>query len=293
MRPPAALLDRLGTSRLLPARAQPTVGVGERRSRLKGAGMEFMDHRPYQPGDDTRHLDVHVMARTGEAMIRQYAQMRQLPVTILLDTSASMGPADGAKARQARTLAQLLGWVALAAGDRVQAAAPVGGDAPPRASPRWQGGARAEALFDWIARQPAAGAADLGAALRMLATTLGARGLIVVVSDWWDAGLPAAMSAAEAAGQEILAIQVLAAAERDPTVLGRGVVTLVDSETGEEVDVRLDPATLARHAQALAAWQDRLSADCRKRQWQFVTVAAEADLADVVLRDFRARGILS
>jgi len=39
MRPPAALLEQLTTSRLLPTYAQPSVGTGERRSRRKGPGM--------------------------------------------------------------------------------------------------------------------------------------------------------------------------------------------------------------------------------------------------------------
>lgn len=291
IRPPAALLDRLGTSRLIPSRAQPNVGVGERRSRLKGAGMEFIDHRPYQAGDDTRHLDAHVMARTGEAMIRQYAQMRQLSVTVLLDQSGSMGPAKGPKLAAARQMAQLFGWVALSAGDRAQVLSVGGGGA--HLSPRWQGGARADLLFSWINDQPTGGPGDIAGALRDLAGTLNARGLIVVVSDWWDEGLPAALSAAEAAGQEVLGMQILTAAEADPAAIGKGMVSLADAETGEEVEVRLDSGVIARYREALTGWQERLLSECRRRQWHFLSVAAEADLADLFLRDLRARGILS
>lgn len=288
MRPPAALLDALMTSRIQPSLAQPTTGMGERRSRQKGAGMEFVDHRPYHEGDDTRHLDINVLARSGETMIRQYAQMRQLPVTILLDTSGSMGGAGSAKATAARRIAQVLGFVGLSAGDRVQVVVP--GCAP---SPRWQGGARVDDLFAFVAQAPAGGAEGIAGALDAAVGAGQVPGLVIVVSDWWDAGLPAALDRAQAAGQEILAVQVLDEAERDPERLGAGLVTLQDAETGEEIELRLDPATLTGYRAALAAWQEELAGACRQRQWHFFSLGAEEDLSDFFLRRLRAQGVLS
>src|SRR5690606_30697745 len=104
MRPPAALLERLNTTRLLPSAAQPSVGIGERRSQRKGPGMEFVDHRPYQPGDDTRHLDLHLYARTGDFMMREYSLNQQLPVTIVLDLSPSMTIGRGEKSDRSRQI---------------------------------------------------------------------------------------------------------------------------------------------------------------------------------------------
>ena len=61
------LLASLKRSRLMVRRAHATMGIGERRSRRKGSGMEFVDYREYQPGDDVRHLDPHLHLRTGGA----------------------------------------------------------------------------------------------------------------------------------------------------------------------------------------------------------------------------------
>jgi uncharacterized protein (DUF58 family) len=250
MRPPATLLNRLMTSRLLPSAARPTVGLGERRSRQKGSGMEFVDYRPYRAGDDVWHLDVHVMARSGVPVIREYAQMRQLPVTILLDNSNSMGPAAGAKLRLARQIAQTLGFVALASGDRVQVVDSGGRGAESGTtfrSPRWQGVARAQALFSQIAEAPAGGTPNLGALLRKLVIEADAKQMLIVISDWWDAALVDHFAVAQAAGDELLALQVLDPAERDPRSIGHGLVTLTDSETGNEVEVGLDETILARY----------------------------------------------
>src|SRR5258708_11880258 len=90
MIPAAGLMTALMRSRLAARHAHATIGIGERRSRAKGSGMEFMDHREYQPGDDVRHLDPHLYARTGGYFVRQYAVTRQLPIAIIVDGSASM-----------------------------------------------------------------------------------------------------------------------------------------------------------------------------------------------------------
>jgi hypothetical protein len=110
MRPPSALLERLTTSRLLPAFAEPSVGTGERRSRRKGPGMEFIDHRPYQTGDDTRHLDPHLYARTADA---HAALVARYPGTVegaegqLLIKAENAGSADALLAEFGTQLRQV------------------------------------------------------------------------------------------------------------------------------------------------------------------------------------------
>ncbi|ADO43720.1 DUF58 domain-containing protein [Ketogulonicigenium vulgare] len=284
MRPNPALLEQLMTAKLVPSLAQPSVGTGERRSRTKGPGIEFIDHRPYQPGDDTRHLDAYVMARSGEAVIREYALMRQVPITIVLDTSASMAE----KRDVAGQIAQVFGFVGLAAGDRVQVAAPRGGAL--HLGPRLQGTQRAEILFDEIATAEAGPALDLTPLLRAAQSQ---RGLMIIISDWWDEGLAAQLPLAAAAGQEVLGIQLLAPIERDPTALGQGVMTLEDQESGAEIDVRLDSATLSAYTRAVTSWQQDLGQTFRRFSWHFLTLGTEDPLDDFFLRRCRGLGILT
>ena len=72
--------------------------------------MEFADHRRYQPGDDLRHLDTHLHRRTGEHYVRQYEVHRQLPVTIIIDGSASMNFGNPTKFAFACGLASALAF---------------------------------------------------------------------------------------------------------------------------------------------------------------------------------------
>ena len=67
------------------------VYAGLHKSPHKGFSIEFAEHREYVPGDEIKHLDWTVLARTDRYYIKQYEQETNLRATICLDASASMG----------------------------------------------------------------------------------------------------------------------------------------------------------------------------------------------------------
>jgi uncharacterized protein (DUF58 family) len=93
--------------------------AGSYDSALKGAGIEFEETRPYQPGDDARIIDWRVTARTGEPFVRRFRQERALAVHLLVDVSASMvGPRPERSVRDvAVEVAALIALLAAHAGD--------------------------------------------------------------------------------------------------------------------------------------------------------------------------------
>lgn len=291
MRPSPALLESLSRSRLFPGVLAGTSGVGERRSATRGPGLEFIDHRPYQDGDDTRRIDPHVYARTGQFHLREYARDQQLPVTVLIDTSASITAGGEGKENQARALAQIVGFAAMAGGDTVQIA--VSGPRGLQMSPRWQGLARAEDLFGWINELPVGAGGPLPDALRQIAGRLRRGTLLVIISDWWDEDIETALGWLGAAGYAVLALQVLSQGERDPGDLASGTVTFEDIETGEATKVDVDHDTLEAYRSAFAAHQEGLQAAFRARGWPFVTVTDDTDLTEFCLRELRGMGVLA
>src|SRR5262245_21629195 len=64
---------------------------GDYRTLFYGSGIDFADLREYEPGDDVRHIDWNVTARTTTPYVRQYLADRELSAWLLLDRSASMG----------------------------------------------------------------------------------------------------------------------------------------------------------------------------------------------------------
>jgi uncharacterized protein (DUF58 family) len=94
---------------------------GGHQARTRGRGMEFDDVREYQPGDDIRHLDWRLMARTGEAHTRLYHEERERPAFILCDQRPSMAFATRGdfKSVIAAYAAAAITWSVFKQGDRV------------------------------------------------------------------------------------------------------------------------------------------------------------------------------
>ena len=63
---------------------------GQYVSVFKGMGLEFEEVRPYQEGDDERHIDWNVTARTGQIHVKRYIEERELSLFLLVDISPSV-----------------------------------------------------------------------------------------------------------------------------------------------------------------------------------------------------------
>ncbi len=87
----------------------------------KGQGMTFAEVRHYHPGDDIRHMDWRVTARTGRPHIKMYHQERERPIFIVVDFSASMffGTKVSLKSVTAAKSAAMLIHFFLSQGDKV------------------------------------------------------------------------------------------------------------------------------------------------------------------------------
>lgn len=290
MTPSPRLLQALLRSRLLVRRAKATVGIGERRSNAKGSGIEFLDYREYQPGDDVRHLDAHLFARTGGHYVREYAVHQQLPITIIVDGSASMNFGAPTKFDFSRGLASALAFVGLAGGDAVQAAVHSGGRL--LWSPLVRGIRRAQVIFDWLDAQQPAGA-GFGQALATVLPRLMHRGLVILISDWWLDELDADLKVLGSLRQEIVAVHVAAPEELDPARLGAGETRFVDAESGHEVELLIDQIVLDDYKAALDDWQDRLRQQIRRHLGRYLVVRSDASLDRLLLQDWRRMGLIS
>jgi uncharacterized protein (DUF58 family) len=290
MIPSPGLLTSLMRSRLLVRRARATIGIGERRSQAKGSGMEFMDYREYQPGDDVRHLDPHLYARTGGYFVRQHAVYQQLPIAIIVDGSASMNFGTPTKFDFACGLASALTFVGLAGGDVVEVGVHAGGRLS--WSPRVRGMRRAAVIFDWLAAQQPAGSGvsrTLGDTLPRLAH----RGLVILLSDWWVDDPETDLKVLGSLRQEIFAVHVASPQELDPAQLGTGETRLVDSETGHEIELLIDQNVLDGYRTARAAWQQRLRQHITSCLGRYLPVRSDANLDRLLLHDWRRLGLIS
>jgi len=96
---------------------------GMHRSPFHGISVEFSEYRDYQPGDDLRHLDWQLYARSNRLYIKKYTQETNVRVYVVLDTSGSMryrgNAAWGSKLEVSKTLAVALTSMMLRQNDAV------------------------------------------------------------------------------------------------------------------------------------------------------------------------------
>ena len=113
-----SLLNSLGNRM---RRRQASARSGARELQLRGRGMEYAESRAYVYGDDIRTMDWRVMARTGEAHSKVFAEEKDRCCLLATDLSASMyfGTRRAFKSWAAAQVAAHVGWFAHLSGERI------------------------------------------------------------------------------------------------------------------------------------------------------------------------------
>ncbi len=266
---------------------------GDYRTAFRGTGVDVADLREYQVGDDLRHVDWNVTARTDVLHVREYLEDRDVTAWLLLDCSASMdfGPVPRRKhvvlTEVAATIAQLLSR----GGNRVGALffdTGVAGLIPPghgrnqvlRILARLLGPADA-------ARSPTPGSVpgttDLGAALRAALGILRRRSLVVIVSDFLSTPGWQPLLGRLARRHDVVAVQVVD--RREFELPAAGMMYVEDAETGEVIFVDTDDPGFQRRLRAVADdRQGALTADLRSAGLELFTVSTDEDLVRALWR---------
>src|SRR5580658_6559288 len=109
-----ALVERLSAFQLSARNVVEGATTGQHRSPVKGASVEFRQHRFYTPGDEPRRLDWRVLGRTDRPYIKEYDEETNLRCVLLLDCSGSMAYGAPPKFDYAARLVASLAYLMLA-----------------------------------------------------------------------------------------------------------------------------------------------------------------------------------
>lgn len=184
-----ALIKRVRQVELRTRRAVSSAGSGAWHSRFKGRGMAFSESRTYVPGDDPRHVDWNVTARTGELHVKQFVEERELVLLLAVDVSGSQafGSARARKRQLAAEAAALLAFSALRNNDQVGLL--LFSDVTERMVPPRKGkGHVLRIVREILACEPTSKKTDLNHALSTVTHLSRRRAIVALLTDLVDSG---------------------------------------------------------------------------------------------------------
>lgn len=175
------MLARLARLTLRPRGLVEGSFTGLHKSPHRGSSVEFAEYRKYVKGDDIRHIDWRVYARSDRFYLKEFEADTHLRCYLVIDCSGSI--AFGSKLDQARRLAAAIAYLAVQQGDHVGLLCfnqRVVEDIPPRGKP-----SHLRSLFDTLGAVEPEGETNIVEVLHDLAERIRKRALVIVISDFF------------------------------------------------------------------------------------------------------------
>ena len=255
-------LARLSSMELRAKMIVEGVMAGQHRSPYTGGSVEFAQHRQYVAGDDIRHLDWKVYARTDKLMVKQYQQETTLDLLILVDSSGSMkfgsrlfsdasgsasetapdGRPNWSKFDHATATAAALAYITIHQGDRVGLA--VYGEELGAMVARSARKSTWKQIVDTLATNPIDQQTNILRTIDQILAKVTNRCLLVIVSDFFDdpENIKAAFAKIKHRGHDLIALQVLDKAELSFEFDDPAAFEGLESEP----TIRIDPRALKK-----------------------------------------------
>ena len=181
-----AVLDRLSGLTLVARAVVEGYMAGHHRSPLRGSSAEFAQHREYVAGDELRHVDWRVFARSDRLVVKEYIEETTLDCHLLIDKSESMAFRSLAwsKFDYARWCAAALTHLVLAQRDTIGLV--LFDDEMRHKVPPGGGETQERGVLATLEAAEPGGQTGIGKVLNWVAGRLRRRGLVVIFSDFFD-----------------------------------------------------------------------------------------------------------
>jgi len=278
-------LSRVAKLQMLARQVVEGLCSGRHRSPHKGFSVEFKEHRPYVRGDELKDIDWKVFAKSDRLYIREFEEDTNLRCTLVVDRSGSMRyrgeRSEGrSKYEYAQQLAASLAYLMLGQQDTVGLITfddDLRDQLPPRSRP-----SHLQSLLSALAIDSSKRETDLGGVFRKIASKLGRRGLVIIISDAMGdtSSISRSLAHIRSSKHEVLFFQIMDPDEVDFPFSGRiqfRDLEQVDNEhTVEAISIR--EAYLKR----LRDHEEKLRAACRTNKVDLIRLTTDRPFADAL-----------
>jgi uncharacterized protein (DUF58 family) len=261
---------------------------GQYRSHFKGHGVQFSEHRLYVPGDDVRHIDWRVSARTRDLLVKKFEEERELTVFIVVDRSASENFSSAGKLKSEVTaeISAMLAHAATHTGDRIGVllfSSVVEKIIPPKKGRQHI----LRIIQDLLTFQSKYQGTNLAGALEATGRIMKHSGVIFIVSDFRAEGYEIALKKL-ARKHDLVAICI--GDQRELEIPSVGYVGFVDPESGEESLVDTSSYAFKKwFVEQSAEFDAHLKKSVKGTRAELLRLTTLQDYGQAVVQFFRAR----
>jgi len=259
----AEILKKVQQIEIVANRTVDDLFAGQYKSVFRGRGMEFDEVREYQPGDDIRTIDWNVTARTNTPFIKRFVEERELTVVFVVDVSASgaFGSVNRSKLDTVVEVAASLMFSALKNNDKVGLLT-FCDDVVDYLPPRKGKSNVLHLIRQLVAVEPIPRATNLAAALDYLNRVQKRRAVVFLLSDFLA---PEARKSLAVSNRRHDLVGVTVSDPREQVLPDVGFITLVDPESGEQIELDTRHPEVRRLFAEQNARQRRKTSDLLKK----------------------------
>lgn len=259
--------------------------TGLHKSPYHGFSVEFSEHRQYRPGDEIRHLDWKVFARSEKHYIKQYEEETNLRSMLIVDSSASMNYASSgsiSKFEYATYLAAAISYLLINQRDSVGLSlydSNVKTFMPPKSKSTYL-----SELIKALAENEPSNLTSTAASLDEIAERIRRRGLVVVMSDFFDnlEDILKALSHFRHKNHDVIIFQILD--QREIDFKFGPAAQFIDMETGEEMITQ--PQQIQKsYSEAMHEFTQKLKKGCRNLNIDYNLISTNEPF-DKAMREF-------
>ncbi len=262
---------------------------GERRSKRRGQSVEFADYRNYVIGDDLRFIDWNIYARLDRLFLKLFLEEEDLSVYVLVDVSKSCDYGDPHKALYLKRVAAAIGYIGLVNYNRVSISAMANGIVAETGAIR--GRRRVGQLIDFVSKLQPTGPSHLAEACKRFALAHRQKGVLVVLSDFFDkGGYENGLRYVAGGKYDLFAVQVLSPQEIEPEL--QGDLKLRDMEDDDMAEVSITQPLLKQYKANLNAYCLGLKDYVTRRGGTYLFTSTTVPFDTLVLNYLRERGLL-
>jgi len=282
-----ALIDRLSGLSLAARTVVEGYMAGHHRSPHRGSSVEFAQHREYVPGDDVRHIDWKIFAKSNRVVVKEFIEETNFDCHLLVDASESMGFRSGrwSKLDYARWCAASIAHLVLLQRDSAGLIV-FDEDVRAKVSPG-NGMVQRQDIIGVLEAAEPRGTTRVGDVLRWVSTRLRRRGIVAIFSDFFDdlERVVEGMRRLSYGGHEPILFQIL-----DPQELSfdyTGLLRLDGLEGGGRMKV--DPKAIrTAYLEEIAKHNAELHKHAQALSVDYVQISTATGL-DVALSTYLAR----